>query len=1023
MKWLLSLIIAICQYSFLIAQCTYLAYDGFSYGSTLPLQNLSGGTGWQTPWQVQNNNSTVPGYQSGSGGSQVYSTLTTIGNHATGGYQYLTSGRRLNTSPQGPFANYIAENSDYIGSETGDTLWMSVLLNKLTNDAQELGVDLHDNNIAWCSGCSNQHIAVGYFGANSNVNGERRWTLRLANTYYPTDSIVTINEAALLVLRIVFISGNTQVALFVNPIPGYNGPGIAASQQNLGANAAIRSAAVYLGNNAGAAAIDELRFAESYPCVAPNGNVPVNLPPTAVIVASPIQGQRPLSVNFDATTSTDPEAGPLTYEWNFGDGSPVINAPTPSHVYSDLGQLTVTLTATDADGLEHTAYQTITVLDENGHFPCQTSVSCVQMASCLQNSGILVVNTQNTTFALRNAMNMQMPVTNTNQFQNLSAGNYTLVVNGVGNACYDSMSLQITVDSSSCTGWQPSVCAMDIGTNMSGFSDWSVERPLKNLLKHVRSEILTYEDNCFCWNSNVINEIALDPQGYPLFAPQPTSAGSTKLRYVVSADGGNFRRDSSYLLLYDGAGTISFGGAVSITSNAPGRIAFTALDNGNINFNIEASNAANHIRNIRIVRPQHEFTDLYQDGFYEVFKDKISPFSTLRFMDWGNTNGNTNVEWANRAREDYFTYAGEKGIPYEVMIRLCNELDKNVWICVPHMADSAYVANMAQLFLDSLDDHLNIYLEYSNEVWNWIFPQAQYNNNNRPGNLNYGRAMAEKAGKVFSIWHSVFGDQACRVKRVLGIQAGFNYLNEQILSQLPQDAWDYGSPTHYFGLDHGTTGNPRLDLLGSNATPADILANALNAWNAFRPAVKQDYRNIQVFGKKVITYEGGQHFVGNSFGIPYPYQQAMWDAQNDQGMYNLYDRMHDSIRLWGCQLATNFSLATVQESVYGSWGVMRDIETQPPYTTTAKKYQAVLDNAPDSLCNHLILWQGSQDSLWSNPCNWDKTRLPQSTDHVTIPANTTHPPQLDINATIRSIALTLNATLELLTGFGLWILQ
>ncbi|MBK7010044.1 MAG: hypothetical protein IPH36_16110 [Saprospiraceae bacterium] len=184
------------------------------------------------------------------------------------------------------------------------------------------------------------------------------------------------------------------------------------------------------------------------------------------------------------------------------------------------------------------------------------------------------------------------------------------------------------------------------------------------------------------------------------------------------------------------------------------------------------------------------------------------------------------------------------------MIQLCNELDKDLWICVPHLADSTYVANMAQLFLDSLDDHLNIYLEYSNEVWNWIFPQAHYNNDNRPGNLNYGRAMAEKAGKTFAIWHNVFGDQACRVKRVLGIQAGFNYLNEQILSQLPQDAWDYGSPTHYFGLDHGSTGNPRLDLLGSSATVQDILNNAINGWNAFRPSVKLDYRNIQVFGKK-----------------------------------------------------------------------------------------------------------------------------------------------------------------------------
>ena len=674
---------------------------------------------------------------------------------------------------------------------------------------------------------------------------------------------------------------------------------------------------------------------------------------------------------------------------------------------------------TDPLGLEHTAYQTITVTDENGHFPCQTSVTSLQMASCNQNNGQIRINTQNTNFILRNHLGNSLPITNGNEYHQLSPGRYTLIVNGISNTCYDSMTLHVNIDSASCQGWQPSVCAMQLGTNLGGFSDWSVERPLKNLLKHVRSEILTYEDNCFCWNSNVLDEISLDPQGFPSYAPQPTSAGTTKLRYVISADGGNFRRDSSYLLLYDGLGTISFGGAISITSSTPGRIAFTALDNGNVNFNIEYSDALNHIRNIRIVRPQHENADLQHDAFYEIFKDKISPFQTLRFMDWGNTNGNTNVSWADRAKTDFFTYSGPKGVPYEIMIQLCNELDKDAWICVPHQADSNYVANMAQLFLDSLDDHLNIYLEYSNEVWNWIFPQAHYNDDNRPGNLNYGRAMAEKAGKTFTIWHDVFGDQACRVKRVLGIQAGFNYLNEQILSQLPQHAWDYGSPTHYFGLDHSTTGNPRLDLLGSNATPTDILANALNAWNGFRPLVKQDYRNIQVFGKEVITYEGGQHFVGNSFGIPYPYQQAMWDAQNDQGMYNLYDRMHDSIRMWGCQLATNFSLASVQESVYGSWGVLSDIEIQPPYTITAKKYQAVLDNGPNNICKYQITWQGTGNSLWSNPCNWDKTRIPQAMDHVSIPANTPHSPQLDVNSSVRSLYAALNVTFEILTGFVL----
>ena len=34
---------------------------------------------------------------------------------------------------------------------------------------------------------------------------------------------------------------------------------------------------------------------------------------------------------------------------------------------------------------------------------------------------------------------------------------------------------------------------------------------------------------------------------------------------------------------------------------------------------------------------------------------------------------------------------------------------------------------MAELFRDRLDSKLNLYVELSNEVWNWGFAAAQYN--------------------------------------------------------------------------------------------------------------------------------------------------------------------------------------------------------------------------------------------------------------------------------------------------------
>ena len=43
-------------------------------------------------------------------------------------------------------------------------------------------------------------------------------------------------------------------------------------------------------------------------------------------------------------------SGGVSYEWNFGDGSPTTTAPNPSHVYAETGTYTATLTVTYADG-------------------------------------------------------------------------------------------------------------------------------------------------------------------------------------------------------------------------------------------------------------------------------------------------------------------------------------------------------------------------------------------------------------------------------------------------------------------------------------------------------------------------------------------------------------------------------------------------------------------------------------------------------------------------------------------------
>lgn len=73
-----------------------------------------------------------------------------------------------------------------------------------------------------------------------------------------------------------------------------------------------------------------------------------NQPPQAD-ANGPYSGSVGVAVQFDGSGSSDPEAGPLTYAWDFGDGSVGFDV-SPSHSYSAAGTYNVTLTVTDNAG-------------------------------------------------------------------------------------------------------------------------------------------------------------------------------------------------------------------------------------------------------------------------------------------------------------------------------------------------------------------------------------------------------------------------------------------------------------------------------------------------------------------------------------------------------------------------------------------------------------------------------------------------------------------------------------------------
>jgi glucose/arabinose dehydrogenase len=71
-----------------------------------------------------------------------------------------------------------------------------------------------------------------------------------------------------------------------------------------------------------------------------------NRAPVAVASANPTSGQAPLAVTFSSAGSSDPDGNPITYSWNFGDGT-TSTAANPTKTYSTNGTYTATLTVRD----------------------------------------------------------------------------------------------------------------------------------------------------------------------------------------------------------------------------------------------------------------------------------------------------------------------------------------------------------------------------------------------------------------------------------------------------------------------------------------------------------------------------------------------------------------------------------------------------------------------------------------------------------------------------------------------------
>lgn len=74
-------------------------------------------------------------------------------------------------------------------------------------------------------------------------------------------------------------------------------------------------------------------------------------------------------------TFTDQSIGPVTWSWDFGDGSPAVVSQNPTHVFPALGRYTVALTVTNGS-CSHTVTQVINTIDQTPAFSANNTTIC-----------------------------------------------------------------------------------------------------------------------------------------------------------------------------------------------------------------------------------------------------------------------------------------------------------------------------------------------------------------------------------------------------------------------------------------------------------------------------------------------------------------------------------------------------------------------------------------------------------------------------------------------------------------------
>lgn len=534
---------------------------------------------------------------------------------------------------------------------------------------------------------------------------------------------------------------------------------------------------------------------------------------------------------------------------------------------------------------------------------------------------------------------------------------------------------------------------LPVGMNLSAVTDWEPGFPFLNLMWGARAWITRTMSEGGPWSTDQIGELELDDDGYPL--EMPFRPASTRLPEFVFTILPNTLKPGRYVLLHDGEGEFWASGATRIVNAMPGRVELSMQHRGGEVYEmigIRRSRRGNHVRNIRIVALEYEHVDLDRNPFRPEVIEFCAPWHCLRFMLWQQTNDSIEQTWAARKRRTFYTQCGatgdvfglfgaplpdwqrkwSSGVAIELCLQLANLTQTDCWLCVPHLADDQYISEMAKLVKATLDPSLKVYVEFSNELWNWQFQQAQWmlrsevagdlvvasggappwKDGSRPNQFRNGMVAAgagegtghpERIGalfrRCFKIWEDVFsGDDRSRLVTVCAVQAGWPDTVDRTLNWVMRNGGcDALSPAGYFGPDEKIYA--KWEAAGASLTANDVIDDLKTIIAKERSRLEVNMAFAKSAGIRYVVYEGGQH-VQPLNQAEKPYNAALGDAQKHPGMYDLYQENLQQLADAGCDLFCAFTSVGLQGTRWGSWGHLERYGQDP---AEMPKFRALLD--------------------------------------------------------------------------------